>query len=92
MKPFEISIRVEDENDLYNHFDAQGMTLSDDLTAYIARCYTEKHFGEDVRITFSGAKIDAERLKAALHRYIDRELEQNAKERKSNLFKQLGCS
>ena len=89
MAEFRISVHVSDEDTLYNPFDAAKQTLSAALTDYITSCYTEKHFHESAVLVFSGTHIDGERLKKALLRYIQKELEHNDRRRKRNVVKML---
>lgn len=89
MNTFDIDIHVDNEAELYNSFDRMGLTLSAEVMDYISARYTEKHFGDTVRLVFSGASIDIDRMKAALHRYVQEELDKTAKMRSRNRWKQL---
>ena len=89
MDTFEIKIHINDEDELYNSFDESRTVLNDDLLSYIQERYTEKEFGRKPVLLFSGAKIDEDNLKKALHHHLEAELEQVRRSRKINFIRQL---
>ena len=89
MDRFEIKIKVNDESELYNSFDPEGLTLGEDILAYLTERYSEKGFGKKSVLTFSGADVDAEHLKIALRHHIKAELDKVEKQKRLNIIKQL---
>ena len=46
-----IKVRVDEEKDLYNSFDADDVLLSEDVKAYISGQLTSKKIGDHVEIS-----------------------------------------
>jgi hypothetical protein len=63
---FEIEIKVENEEDLYNPFDNRNRTLSDDFVNYIITCLKDRSFKEETRLVIMGNKIDTKKLETAM--------------------------
>ena len=89
MGTYEIRIHINDESELYNSFDESKSTLNESLLSYLQERYTEKEFGKRAVLVFSGAKIDEDRLRAALRRHVETELDLIKRKKKFNFLKQL---
>ena len=89
METYEIRIHIDDESELYNPFDESKSMLSDDLLSYLQERYTEKDFRKRAVLIFSGARIDGDNLRSALHRYVEAELDMIRRKKRFNFLKQL---
>ena len=68
---FEVRIKIDREEDLYCGFDEKGLTLSEDVLAYITKAMEGRCRGEKLRLTFvSGLDLDEGRLEKAIERYM----------------------
>ena len=85
-----IKLKVENESDLYNPFDIEGKTLSDDVKNYLTeRLQADKSDkGVELQI-FAKEKVDIERLENALSEWVDLEDSIDKKTYRRNLLQQL---
>ncbi|SDB50072.1 hypothetical protein [Butyrivibrio sp. INlla16] len=82
---FEIEVKVEQESDLYNHFDSRELMPSDDLIAYISNRLEERPLGEKIALSFTGAEIDKEKFKRAMDDFRKIQTRKLVKERQRAL-------
>ena len=79
---YEIRVKIDREEDLYCGFDESGLTLSNDVLAYITKALEGLDRGEKLRLCFvSALDLDEERLETAIARYMA-SVEQGVKRRK----------
>ncbi len=87
---FEITVRIDREEDLYCSFDDEGLTLNDDLIGYIVKALEGLDAKEQVRLKFvSRLDIDENRLERALRKHNDSVGQSVRREKKGNLFNSL---
>ena len=89
-KHFTIKIRIHDESELYNAYDAEGITLNSELGDYISDSMQDRNLREKpVLHIISDSDIDRERFITTLTRYSDRQMKEFKKKRKTALFNML---
>ena len=85
-----IKLKVENESDLYNPFDIEGKTLSDDVKNYITEKLQADKSDKGVELqVFSKKEIDQDKLDEALTEWVDQEENISKKTYRRNLFQQL---
>ncbi len=68
---FEIRVKIDREEDLYCGFDEAGLTLSDDVLAYMIKALEGRRAGEKLRLCFvSALDLDEDRLERAIGQYM----------------------
>ena len=68
---FEVRVKIDREEELYCSFDESGLTLSDDVLAYIIKALEGRRAGDQLRLCFvSTADLEEERLEQAIKRYM----------------------
>ncbi|MBR6444437.1 MAG: hypothetical protein IKS63_03305 [Firmicutes bacterium] len=85
-----IKLKVENESDLYNPFDMEGKTLSDDVKNYIMEKLQldKSDKGVEIRV-FANEEIDRGKLEDALNEWVDQEEGMAQKSYRRNLIQQL---
>ena len=69
---YELTVKVKNEEALYNNFDASGTSLSNDLTEYLYEQLGNRELGEKLRIIFNcNSQIDEDRLNKAFNNFFD---------------------
>lgn len=87
---YEISLRIHEENELYNSFDESCRTLSGDVSDYLTRQYGRKEIGDDILLRIKCDRpIDADRVKTAFRETIREQELHIAGEKRLNLVKQI---
>ncbi len=85
-----IKLRIEEEKELYNHFDPDGTLLSEDVKTYVLSQVTEKPLPDPYTISIiSPAAVDEDRVLLSFKRWIADEEKTIKEEYKRNLFQQL---
>ena len=85
-----IKLRIEEEKELYNHFDPDGTLLSEDVKTYVLSQVTEKPMPDPYTISIvSPAAVDEDRVRLAFKRWIAEEENAIKEGYKRNLFQQL---
>ena len=85
-----IKLKVENESDLYNPFDMEGKTLSDDVKNYIMEKLQLDKSDKGVEIqVFANEEIDRGKLEGALNEWVDQEEGMAQKSYRRNLMQQL---
>ena len=64
---YEISLRIHEENELYNSFDESCRTLSGDVSDYLTKQYGRKEIGDEILL-----RIKCDRPIDAVKRYASR--------------------
>ncbi len=87
----EIKLKIHDESDLYSSLDPDMELLSEDITSYFQRKYTEKTSPLDKTIIhiFSDVPINEERVRKNIKSYTENELVILAKKKKRSLIKEV---
>lgn len=88
---YEIKLKIKNESDLYNSLDPDAGLLSDDVTSYLQKKYTEKtDLLEQTAIhIFSDEMLDEERVRKNFASYTQNELSLLAKRKKRSLVKEI---
>lgn len=82
---FDISIRIDDQRDLYNEFDNRNETLSSDLIEYILNKIMISNIDDGVSIDIvSNIHIDINKFRGAFKKSVENEIELVSKEIKHN--------
>ena len=82
---FDISIRIDDQRDLYNGFDNRGETLSNDLIEYILNKIMISNIEHGVSIDIvSNIHIDVDKFRKAFKKSVENEIDLVDKEIKYN--------
>ena len=69
---FEVRIKIDREEDLYCGFDEKGLTLSEDVLAYMTKALEGRRRGEKLRLCFASAlDLDEGRLEKAIGQYME---------------------
>ena len=78
----EIRVKIDREEDLYCGFDETGLTLNDQVPAYITRALEGRRPGERLRLCFvSALDLDEGRLERAIGQYMQ-SVEQSVRRRR----------
>lgn len=84
-----IRMKIDEERDLYNPLDPDGLMLSDDVKAYILEHLEERKLGQDVELIVSSEEaLDEEKLRTALNEWVDDEYEDCRREVRRNHLQQ----
>ena len=85
-----IKLRIEEEKELYNHFDPDGTLLSEDVKTYVLSQVTEKPMPDPYTISIvSPAAVDEDRVRLAFNRWIVEEEKTIKEGYKSNILQQI---
>ena len=88
---FDMSIRIDDERDLYNDFDNREETLSSDLIDYILNKIMISDIEDGVSVDIvSTIHIDVDKFRKAFKKSIDNEIKIVDKEIKYNKKRSSG--
>lgn len=87
----EIKLKIHDESDLYSSLDPDNKLLSEDITSYFQRKYTEKTAPLEKTIIhiFSDVPLNEERVRKNIKSYTENELAILAKKKKRSLVKEV---
>ncbi len=90
---FDISIRIDDQRDLYNNFDNRNETLSSDLVDYILNKILISDIEDGVSIDIvSNIHIDIDKFKYAFKKSVENEIDIVEKEIKYNKKRAFGST
>ena len=68
---FEVRVKIDREEDLYCGCDEAGLTLNEDVLAYITKALEGRRRGDKLRLCFvSALDLDERRLEKAIERYM----------------------
>ena len=80
MSTFCISVKVEDEKDLYDRFLPSGLSFSSELTAYLENYLEERKLGESVSLELQASQEpDMEHFRSAYHAFREKLIQRNEK-------------
>ena len=92
--PLVIAVCVEDERELYDGFDPEGLRLSDSFRSYLEDFAEDKRLGERVRLELTcSARFNPDRFRRACRLHMERLRERNRRERlrkSANALRLLG--
>ena len=89
-KMYTIKIKVDEEKDLYNSFDADDVLLSEDVKSYITGRLVGRKLGDHVEIMIvSSNPIDKDRLRKAFHTWNTEEEQDIKREYRRNILQQF---
>ena len=87
---FEISIKIHEENDLYNPLDPDCALLSDDVVSYIIRRYQEKERTEKFFIhVISDKPVNEDRIRENIRSYMLHEIDFQTREHHISTLRQI---
>ena len=87
---FEIQIKVDNEEELYNKFDETKSTLNSKLISYIEENLNKKNvFDNLIIIVTSPSNIDENQFKKAFEQYVKDKILLNQKRNRFNKLKQI---
>lgn len=87
---YEISLRIHDENELYNSFDESGKTLNTDVADYLAEQYGSKDAEDEIILKIKcDGPVDFDRMRDAFHVLIRKQELHIANQKRINRVKQI---
>ena len=87
---FVIPIDVTDEQDLYEGFDAAGLTLSESLKGYLSDFMEDRKLGDNVRLELTSEHaLDIDRFRQAYGEHIKKLRQRSQRDIKRQLFNAL---
>lgn len=90
MEDYIINVKIEKEDELYNKFDSENQTLSDDFISYIKDKINEAYMKQNIIINInSDETIDEDNAKKVWKKYMDTEMKKLDREKRSNRIKQI---
>lgn len=93
MDIYTIKVKVSDEDDVYNKYDPNDLTLNNDMLDYIKGFSADCRKAEKILIDFICDKsLDEDKLQKAFHATVENETKQLHQEKKRNNVKQLWMS
>ena len=88
----EIKLKIHEESDMFTDYDPDQRMLSEDVGAYLIRCYENKHRKnrEDLVIhIFSDTPVDEKRVKQAIKNHCAQEKSNNRHEGRVETLKEV---
>ena len=92
METTEIRLKIHEEADMFNPYDADGKMLSEDVSDYLTRCYENKHrriTDQLVIHVVSDTPVDEERVKQVLRSHCEQEKSNNRYEMRQETFREI---
>ncbi len=87
---YDITIHVDEENELYNSFDPNHETLSDDFVSYVESRLEGKKIAERVQLTIEcEGSVDVEQLEKAMDCFLESRRKTLNREKRINKFESL---
>lgn len=90
-KIYEIKLKLRDESDLYNVFDPENEILSDEVSSFLRKKFSENTFPfEKIELKIISEKsLNQERCKKNIKSYVENELNLLARQKKRSIVRQI---
>ncbi len=90
-KTYEIKLKIREESDLYNAFDPEKEILSDEVSSFLRKKFSENTFPlEKIELKIISEKpLDQNRCKKNIKSYVENELNLLSRQKKRSLVKQI---
>ena len=90
MSNYEIKLKINDENELYNSLDETQNTLSEKVSSYIEKELSKKERADNIIIKIKCSQnIDIDKFEKAYTQFINDKIKENHKNKKFNIIKQI---
>lgn len=90
-KIYEIKLKIHEESDLYSTFDPEKEILSDEVSSYLKKKFSENTFPfEKIELKIiSEMPLNQERCKKNIRAYVENELNLLSRQKKRSIVKQI---
>ena len=88
----EIKLKIHEESDMFTPYDPDQELLSEDVSAYLIRCYENKHRRISEKLVihiFTDTPVDEERVKKAIRDHCEQEKSNNQHEIMLETFREI---